>query len=51
MIRKYLIIAFILNCFFVFSQKNIVNVDSIIKADNHTVFKNISYGPDKKKYT
>ena len=48
MIRKYLIIAFILNCFFVFSQKNIVNVDSIIKADNHTVFKNISYGPDKK---
>jgi len=48
MIRKYLIIAFILNCFFVFSQKNIVNVDSIIKVDNHTVFKNISYGPDKK---
>ena len=48
MIHKYLIIAFILNCFFVFSQKNIVNVDSIIKADNHTVFKNISYGPDKK---
>jgi len=48
MIRKYLIIAFILNCFFVFSQKNIVNVDSIIKVDKHTVYKNISYGPDKK---
>ena len=34
--------------FFIFSQKNIVNIDSIIKADSYTVFKNISYGPDKK---
>ena len=31
-----------------FSQKNIVNLDSIIKVDNYKVFKNISYGTDKK---
>ena len=37
-------------CFFVFSisnlfsQKNIVNLDSIIKSDNYKVYKNINYG-------
>ena len=41
-------IATTFSCFFIFSQKNIVNIDSIIKADSYTVFKNISYGPDKK---
>ena len=41
-------LAFTFNCLFIFSQKNIVNIDSIIKADSYTVFKNISYGPDKK---
>lgn len=48
MIRNLLLVAFIFNCVFVFSQKNIVNIDSIIKADNYVVFKDISYGPDKK---
>ena len=38
-------LAFTFSCFFIFSQKNIVNIDSIIKADSYTVFKNISYGP------
>ena len=41
-------LAFTFSCFFIFSQKNIVNIDSIIKADSYTVFKNISYGADKK---
>ena len=41
-------LAFTFSCFFIFSQKNIVNIDSIIKADSYTVFKNISYGQDKK---
>ena len=41
-------IATTFSCFFIFSQKNIVNIDSIIEADSYTVFKNISYGPDKK---
>ena len=41
-------IATTFSFFFIFSQKNIVNIDSIIKADSYTVFKNISYGPDKK---
>ncbi len=41
-------LAFTFSCLFIFSQKNIVNIDSIIKADSYTVFKNISYGPDKK---
>ena len=41
-------IATTFSCFFIFSQKNIVNIDSIIKADSYTVFKNISYGSDKK---
>ena len=41
-------IATTFSCLFIFSQKNIVNIDSIIKADSYTVFKNISYGPDKK---
>ena len=48
MLRNLLLVAFIFNCVFVFSQKNIVNIDSIIKADNYIVFKDISYGPDKK---
>ena len=42
-------IATTFSCLFIFSQKNIVNIDSIIKADSYTVFKNISYGPDKEK--
>ena len=42
-------IATIFSCLFIFFfSKNIVNIDSIIKADSYTVFKNISYGPDKK---
>ena len=41
-------LAFTFSGFFIFSQKNIVNIDSIIKADSYTVFKNISYGSDKK---
>ena len=31
-----------------FSQRKRVNIDSVIKADNYKVYKNISYGPDKK---
>ena len=37
-------------CFFIltfsnlFSQKNIVNLDSIIKVDNYKVYKDLSYG-------
>ena len=48
MIRTIFLFAFVFNCFTIFSQKNVVNIDSIIKADSYTVFKNISYGPDKK---
>ena len=48
MIRKLVFLTLIFNNSFIFSQKNIVNVDSIIKADNYKVFKNISYGTDKK---
>ena len=48
MIRTIFLFAFVFNCFTIFSQKNIVNIDSIIKADSYTVFKNISYGSDKK---
>ena len=47
MIRKLVFFALIFNHSFIFSQ-NIVNVDSIIKADNFKVYKNISYGTDKK---
>ena len=49
MLRKYLIIAFILNCFFVFSQKKNVNVDSLINISEFQVFKDVKYGPDKKR--
>ena len=48
MIRKLIFLTLIFNHLFIFSQ-NIVNVDSIIKADNYKVLKNISYGTDKKK--
>ena len=48
MIRNLFFLAFIFNYLFIFSQKNIVNIDSVIEADNYKVFKNISYGPDKK---
>jgi len=48
MIRKVIFLALILNHLFVFSQKNFVNIDSVIKANNYKVLKNISYGPDKK---
>ena len=48
MIRKVIFLALILNHLFVFSQKNFVNVDSVIKANNYKVLKNISYGTDKK---
>ena len=48
MIRKLVFLTLIFNNSFIFSQKKIVNVDSIIRADNYKVFKNISYGPYKK---
>tara|TARA_B100001175_G_scaffold28289_1_gene20816 strand:+ start:1966 stop:2907 length:942 start_codon:yes stop_codon:yes gene_type:complete len=48
MIRNIFLFAFVFNCFTVFSQKKIVNIDSVIKSNNYNVFKNISYGPDKK---
>ena len=48
MIRNLIFLTLIFNLSFIFSQKNIVNVDSIIKADNYKVYKNISYGTDKK---
>ena len=48
MIRNLIFLTLIFNLSFIFSQKNIVNVDSIIKVDNYKVFKNISYGTDKK---
>ena len=48
MIRKLVFLTLIFNNSFIFSQKKIVNVDSIIRADNYKVFKNISYGTDNK---
>ena len=48
MIRNIFLFAFVFNCFAVFSQKKIVNIDSVIKSNNYSVFKNISYGPDEK---
>ena len=48
MIRKLFLCVFIFNSLILFSQKKRVNVDSIIKHDNYNVFKNISYGPDRK---
>lgn len=48
MIRNLILIVFSLSCFLVFPQRKQVNIDSVIKADNYNVYKNISYGPDKK---
>ena len=48
MIRIFLILTLILNFSFIFPQKNIIDIDSVIKVDNYKVFKNISYGADKK---
>ena len=48
MIRILLLLTLILNFSFIFPQKNIIDIDSVIKVDNYNVFKNISYGADKK---
>ena len=48
MIRNLFFLSLVFNCLFIFSQKNIENIDSIIKSNNYKVFKNISYGVDKK---
>tara|TARA_B100000900_G_scaffold415035_1_gene443511 strand:+ start:1119 stop:2060 length:942 start_codon:yes stop_codon:yes gene_type:complete len=48
MIRNLILIVFSLSCFLVFPQRKRVNIDSVIKADNCNVYKNISYGPDRK---
>ena len=48
MIRNLILIVFSLSCFLVFPQRKRVNIDSVIKADNYNVYKNISYGPDRK---
>ena len=48
MTRNLFLFVFFFNSLILFSQKKRVNVDSIIKHDNYTVLKNISYGPDKK---
>ena len=48
MIRNLILIVFSLSCFLVFPQRKRINIDSVIKADNYNVYKNISYGPDKK---
>ena len=48
MIRIVLLLTLILNFSFIFPQKNIIDIDSVIKVDNYKVFKNISYGADKK---
>ena len=48
MIRIILSLTLILNFSFIFPQKNIIDIDSVIKVDNYKVFKNISYGADKK---
>ena len=48
MTRNLFLFVFFFNSLILFSQKKRVNIDSIIKSDNYTVFKNISYGPDKK---
>ena len=48
MIRNLILIVFSLSCFLVFPQRKQVNIDSVIKADNYNVYKNISYGPDRK---
>ena len=48
MIRNLILIVFSLSCFLVFPQRKRINIDSVIKADNYNVYKNISYGPDRK---
>ncbi len=48
MIRIILLLTLILNFSFIFPQKYIIDIDSVIKVDNYKVFKNISYGADKK---
>ena len=48
MIRNLILIVFSLSCFLVFPQRKRINIDSEIKADNYNVYKNISYGPDRK---
>ena len=48
MIRNLILIVFSLSCFLVFPQRKPINIDSVIKADNYNVYKNISYGPDTK---
>ena len=48
MIRNLILIVFSLSCLLVFPQRKRVNIDSVIKADNYNVYKNISYGPDRK---
>ena len=48
MIRNFLLCVFVFNSLILFSQRKRVNIDSVIKADNYKVYKNISYGPDKK---
>ena len=48
MIRILLLLTLILNFSFIFPQKNIIDIDSVIKVDNYKVFKNISYSADKK---
>ena len=49
MIRNLIFLTLIFNLSFIFPQKNIIDIDSVIKVDNYKVFKNISYGADKKK--
>lgn len=48
MIRNLILIVFSLSSFLVFPQRKRINIDSVIKADNYNVYKNISYGPDTK---
>tara|TARA_B100001939_G_C16896041_1_gene597647 strand:+ start:81 stop:1022 length:942 start_codon:yes stop_codon:yes gene_type:complete len=48
MIRNLILIVFSLSCFLVFPQRKRINIDSVIKSDNYNVYKNISYGPDRK---
>ena len=37
-------VLILLLSFSVFSQKNLVNIDSLIKSDNYFVLKDIKYG-------
>ena len=48
MARKLFFFNLLLICFVAFPQRKRVNIDSVIKADNYNVYKNISYGPDRK---